>query len=212
MIEIIDNIKKIYRFSQPCEELASYVEFFSESCMERTSQFITTETFSVTMFQSWTPTFWINLGKPYYIEANEKNRFISSGEDILVLRNSTVTRQVCSDDRIFTVKFFPGGLEAVLGIDQPKLIDRIVSLKSILPPETLASIKKLISYEERVKILQAYFLDNLRKKSRKDYYIRFVSDAMNASRDENIHLNTSQVAEKMFVTSKTINRYFNNVV
>jgi methylphosphotriester-DNA--protein-cysteine methyltransferase len=61
-------------------------------------------------------------------------------------------------------------------------------------------------------LLQDYFLVNMKKRSKKDYYLKFVRDAMDAYQEENVLLNTSEMATKMFVTSKTINRYFNSVV
>ena len=39
---------------------------------------------------------------------------IYEGEDVLLLRDGYVCRYNQPDDYIFTVKFFPGGLEAVL--------------------------------------------------------------------------------------------------
>jgi AraC-like DNA-binding protein len=212
MIEILDNIREIYKFCQPCEELAPYIEFLSESCMEKTSRLITTERFSVKMFQSWTPTLWFNLGTPYHIEVSNRSHFVGADDNVLILRNTTVTRHVSSNDRIFSIKFFPGGLEAVLGINQSALINKIIPLKSFIPGALLHAVKREISYEGRIKLLEEYFLRNLKEKKNKDHYIKIVKDAMNVYQAEHLSLNTSEVAEKIFVTSRTINRYFNNVV
>jgi hypothetical protein len=65
MIEIFDDIRKIYQFGSPCEELADYIDFFSESSFEATRTHIGNSDFTVKMFPSWTPTFWINLGPSY---------------------------------------------------------------------------------------------------------------------------------------------------
>ena len=56
MVEIFDNIRKIYTFSEACPELADHIEFFSESSFEATKKYIDGEHFSVKMFPSWTPT------------------------------------------------------------------------------------------------------------------------------------------------------------
>ncbi|MEO5996372.1 MAG: AraC family transcriptional regulator [Chitinophagaceae bacterium] len=212
MVEIFDNIRKIYKFSAPCDELANYIDFFSESCKDSTLRLIPAEKFIVKMFQSWTPTFWFNLGTPYRIESNNRSHFIKQEDDVLILRNTTVTRHVSSGDHIFSIKFFPGGLEAILGIGQAKLLDKILPLKSIVPRAIIENIKKANSYEERVNLLQRYFLINVIKQHKRDYYIKFVRDTMDAYQEENLLFNTSEVAEKMFITSKTINRYFNTVV
>ena len=51
---------------------------------------------------------------------------------------------------------------------------------------------------------------NYRKKQ--DHYIKFVKDAINTYAANGLEFNNSELAEKMFTTSKTINRYFHNVI
>ena len=85
------------------------------------------------MFASWTPTFYINLGAPYHYLIGDKQHFVEGERDILILRNSIVERYNTPSDNIFTVKFHPGGLEAVLGISQVKCIDKIVDLIKYYP-------------------------------------------------------------------------------
>src|SRR6202000_3257107 len=92
MVEIFHNIRKIYTFQQPCGELAEHIEFFSESSLEATREHISDEYFSVKMFASYTPTFYINLGSPDEMTVGEKRHFITADEDILILRNSIVER------------------------------------------------------------------------------------------------------------------------
>jgi len=72
MVEIFDNIRKIYRFTAPREELSDKIEFFSESCAESTQLHTRGDPFTVKMFSSWTPTIWINLGPSYELAVNKK--------------------------------------------------------------------------------------------------------------------------------------------
>lgn len=210
MIEIFDNIRKIYTFKAPCEELADHIEFFSESSFEATQRYIAGESFSVKMFPSWTPTFYINLGEPYCISVGSKQYFIGADEDILILRNSIVERYNSPTDNIFTVKFYPGGLEAVLDIKQTALIDQVIDLKKILPAALLYKLKQQNTFEERLGILQTFFLQSYRHKH--DHYLQFVRDTIAAYTDGDMQLGIDDLAERMFATSKTINRYFNRVV
>jgi hypothetical protein len=162
------------------------------------------------MFPSWTPTFYINLGEPYHIAVGNRNYLIGADADILILRNSIVERYNSPTDNIFTVKFYPGGLEAVLGIKQTALIDRVVDLKSILPTALLQKIKQQSSFEERMAVMQTFLLMHYKKKE--DYYLRFVKDTIAAYSAGDMQFTNSQLAEKMFTTSKTINRYFHQVI
>jgi AraC-like DNA-binding protein len=210
MVEIFQNIRKIYTFQQPCEGLADHIEFFSESSIEATKQHVSGKNFSVKMFASWTPTFYINLGAPYEIQVGDKHHFIAADEDILILRNSIVERCNTPTDNIFTVKFYPGSLEAVLGIKQPKLADQVIRLKRILPAKLLNQIKQPITFNERVELMQDFFLANLRKPN--DYYLKFVKDAIDNFSTTGLQASNADLAERMFTTSKTINRYFNQVI
>ena len=171
-----------------------------------------TESFSVKMFESWTPTIWFNLGTPYHLAVKDKLYPVKTNEDILLLRNTIVTRHVLRTDHIFTVKFFPGGIEAVLGIKQGNLANQIISINTILPKTLMGAIKSAACFEDRVVLLQNYFISALQRRTQKDHYLKIVQDLIVSYKSGNFLLNTSQSAEKMFITSKTINRYFNNVV
>jgi len=210
MVEIFQNIRKIYTFQQPCEELADHIEFFSESSLEATKQHVSGKNFSVKMFASWTPTFYINLGAPYEIQVGSKRHFIAGDEDILILRNSIVERYNTPTDNIFTVKFYPGGLEAMLDIKQPLLADKVINLKELLPKKLLHKIKQPITFEERVELMQNFFMVGYRKPH--DHYIKFVRDAIDNFSTTGLQASNSDLAERMFTTSKTINRYFNQVI
>lgn len=212
MVEIFQNIREIYDFKQPCEELSAYIEFFSETSAGKSEQYFARGHASVKMFQSWTPTFYINLSGPYLIELGQRRFAISSAEDILILRNSEVIRYNLPTDSIFTVKFYPGGLEAILGINQVNLNDKVINLNKILPSSLLVQIKQPLTFDERTMLMESFLTSELRKQKTTDHYIKMVRDCIGEYNLSEMQLNTSQVAEKLFISSKTINRYFNRVV
>ena len=212
MVEIFDNIRKLYNFSSPCPGLEDYIEFFSESSFEETASHANNKCFTVKMFPSWTPTIWINLGAPYYLVANGNCLPVNTSEDVLVLRDAIVERRNLPSDYIFTVKFFPGGLEAILGINQAKFVNKIIALKDILPAALIQKVKTAGSFEQRMALLQDFFLLQHSKQQKKDHYIHLVKDSIDLYTANRMQYNTSEIAEKMFVSSKSINRYFNNIV
>jgi len=214
MVEIFNDIRKVHQFAAPCDELAAHIEFFSESMPPAESLLgnnLAPEFKSVKMFPSYTPTFWINLGTPYYLSVADKTHLIKACDDILVLRDTSVEKFKQPTDHIFTVKFLPGGLEAVLGINQAMLIGRVINLKTVLPPALLKKIKLPLCFEERLELMQNFLL-SCYKGPNSDHYLQFVTDCIENYDAAGMQINTSQMAEKMFVTSKTINRYFNKVV
>ena len=212
MVEIFDNIRKIYTFSVPRPELVDYVEFFSESSHEETNRYIGDENFTVKMFPSFTPTIYINLGAPYQIQLGDKSYFIKQHEDVLIVRDGIAERHNLPNDHILTIKFFPGGLEAIFGINQAKFINKVIDVSDIIPASLIYNINQRTNFEERVQLLQNLFLQNLLHKQSKDHYVTFVQDTIQVYETSGMQYNNSQLAEKMFTTSKTINRYFNNVV
>lgn len=212
MVEIFDNIRKIYQFSPACQELANYIEFFSESSPDATLALAGNDCFSVKMFASLTPTFWINLGTPYYLTLGSKRFLVPADRDILLTRDTIAKRYNQPADHLFTVKFYPGGLESVLGIDQSQMTGKLVHLQDVLPASFIMRIKKADGFYERKKLLEEYFLDQLKTKRARTHYIELVTKTIAMYEDGGMKYNVDELAERLFITSKTINRYFNNVV
>ena len=88
----------------------------------------------------------------------------------------------------------------------------MVDLAAILPSRLLSQIKNPITFAERCKLIQQHLLNSFKERQQQDYYLRFVRDCIDNYGVPDLQLNTGEIAEKMFVTSKTINRYFNKVV
>jgi AraC-like DNA-binding protein len=212
MTEIFDNIRKLYRFYAPSHELADFIEFFSESSPAETYRQVANNRFSVKMFPSWTPTMYINLGEPYQLSVGDKYYHIQKTTDVLILRNTIVQRHNLPTDHIFTVKFFPGGLEAVLGINQVQFVDQVVRLETVLPAAIIQRVKQLDFFEERIELLQHYFSHQYHQQKKDDHYRQLVSTTIGTFTDSGMLLNTAQLADRLFATSKTINRYFHRVV
>lgn len=211
MVEIFHDIRKIYQFSAPCEELADYVEFFSESCSEATQAHACHAGFTVKMFPSHTPTFWINLGRPYRLTMGNSQYLIPARKDIALVRNNTVERHNHPADHIFSIKLFPGGLEAIFGMNQSVMMSRVVDLEEVLPASLIGQVRRLNDFRGRVKLLQDFFLCRL-KNRKHDHYLHFVRQTIACYEAGNLRYNVNEMAAQMFTTSKTINRYFNQVI
>jgi AraC-like DNA-binding protein len=212
MTEIFDNIREIYDFSQPCEPLRPFIEFFSESSPDRTALLAAGRGFTIEMFPSWTPTFWINLGGAYRLTAGQNHHHISPDNDILVLRDTLTARHNHPCDHLFTIKFFPGGLEAILGFNQTKFVGRVVPLREILPARLLHDLRTAPSATHRIPLLEHYFLAALARRPDRDHYTQLVRDSIGLFENAAMLPNTSQLAERLFSHSKTINRYFHQVI
>ena len=212
MVEIFENIRKIYTFSHPCEELAGHVEFFSESCPHATRQYLGGNAFTVKMFPAYTPTFWLNLGPAYRLAAGNCQHLVNAGEDVLVIRDGTTERINHANDHIFTVKFFPGGLQAIFGIAQPAIKNIVTPLADILPGHLLQKLKSAADFSQRMQLMQNYMLAQLAANSQPDYYTHIVKQSIAYFQEGSLQFNVGQLAERLFVSSKSINRYFTRAV
>jgi len=212
MTEIFDNIRKLYRFYTPANELADYVEFFSESSAEDTYRHVADNRFTIRMFPSWTPTCYINLGAPYQMDVGDNRYLIRKDTDVLLLRNSIVERINLPSDHIFTIKFYPGGLEAILGVSQVQFVDQVVRLETVLPADLIQRMKRLQAFDERIELLESFLLSQYAGWKKMDHYRTIVTDTIGTFAANGLVLSPSQLADRTFVTSKTINRYFHRVI
>ncbi len=89
-------------------------------------------------------------------------------------------------------------------------MDKVINLKEILPGRLLRQIKQPITFNERVELMQNFFLASLSKPN--DYYLKFVKDAIDNFSTTGLQASNAALAERLFTTSKTINRYFNRVI
>jgi AraC-like DNA-binding protein len=212
MVEIFQNIRHFYDFARPCEELANYVEFFAEQSTTRIQARVGQATEAATMFASWTPTIYINLGAPYALHLGRTRYHVRAGEDVLLIRDDATTRYKQPGDNLFTVKFYPGGLQAVLGVSQVPLANQLIDLRRVLPLPLLTQLKQPLTFAERTDLMQQYLLRAFKRGQRPDHYCSMVHDAIGEYAASGLQLNTSGVAERLFLTSKSLNRYFHRVV
>ena len=212
MTEIFQNIRKTYNFAAPDEALSNYVEFYGETCPDKTRQYLAGQHYTIRMFPSWTPTFYINLGKPYQMSVGAAMYELQVGSDVLIFRNNITERFNLPDDHIFIVKFMPGGLEAVLDINPLSIPVDVCDLRRIIPPVFIDKLKKLSCFEERARAMNRWLLDNFREKKKEDHYLKIVQAAIGEYTAAGMTLSTSALAEKTFTSSKTMNRYFHRKV
>ncbi|MFN8355093.1 MAG: hypothetical protein U0Y10_11635 [Spirosomataceae bacterium] len=101
--------------------MGSYIEFFSESDLVVTDQKAGDNPFSIKLFPSYTPTFWISLGTDYTLRTATEAKGVGDSKRVLVLRNNTLERVNSPKDHIFTIKFKPCGFEVIFGVPQSQI-------------------------------------------------------------------------------------------
>ncbi|GEJ43492.1 MULTISPECIES: helix-turn-helix domain-containing protein [unclassified Chryseobacterium] len=211
MTEIFDNIRKFYRFLAPQESLSPHIEFFSETDLVFARSFIQDERFTVKLFPSFTPTIWLNLGSPYQLCNGKHMHQINENGDVLVLRSETIERQNAPTDNIFTIKFLPGGFEAIFGISQTRIASDVIMLDELIPKRVINKIKQAPDFETRVQLWEHYLLER-KAKSPGSHYLSMVQRSIGCFLDTEMGLSTAQLADCVCMSEKTLNRYFHKVV
>lgn len=212
MTELFNNIRGLYHFEAPCEELRPYIEFFSESCFQSTERIVNGQPFSIKMFKSWTPTFWINLGPGYNLVLDGKIHHIKANNAIAVTRSATAERINDPADHLFTVKFYPGALKHLIDIDQARINSGIVELHELLPQTFIQKIRSAECFEKRMRIFEEYFLQKLSTSKKKDHYTHLVTQTIASYHEGEYRFNVSELAFKSFTSSRTLTRYFERVI
>ncbi|MES2795510.1 MAG: helix-turn-helix domain-containing protein, partial [Bacteroidota bacterium] len=212
MTEIFDNIRKLYQFKNPCFELIDYVEFFSESCPKANEQFIDSEEFTVKLFPSFTPTIWLNLGSTYQLKNGITCKNIYPKNDILVLRNTVLERKNHRTDHIFTIKFYPMAFEVVFGISQSKIGNDFIDVNEIISPTIIKKLKDLGSFEDRIALLENYFIEKLNRNRASKFQFECIKASVEAFTNAGLSLKNRELANDVCLTEKTFYRYFKNTI
>ncbi|HZY38514.1 MAG TPA: hypothetical protein VFE53_17770 [Mucilaginibacter sp.] len=208
MIEIFQDIKKTYVFSQASLALTDFIEFYGETCPEKTSKYLQGNAYTIRMFPSWTPTFYINLGTAYQMSVGNQLHTIGSADDVLIARNNIVERFNQPDDHIFIVKFHPGCLEALLGYSQASLNQGTVDLRLLLPTVCLKNLKRAGTFAERCLLMDRYLEQLSGSAGNKKICSDVVRQATDDYLADRTMLSNGRLSEKYFTTSKTLYRYF----
>jgi AraC-like DNA-binding protein len=212
MTELFNDIRSLYRFKDPCDGLKNHIEFFSETCFESTKQIMNDQSFSIKMFKSWTPTFWINPGPSYRLVLNGTIHRINANSAIAVTRNVTAERINHPSDHLFTVKFYPGALKYLFDVDQTKLSSGLVELNELLPESLIQQIKSAGCFEQRIALMEQFILKKASNKKEIDHYSSLVMRAIGFYNHDGMKFNVNEIAFKTFTSSKTLRRYFERVI
>lgn len=212
MVEIFDNIRKLYLFAPPCPTLLPFVEFYSETSPQAMQQYVGDAPFTVKMFPSFTPTIWINLGSPYQLKHGPCLRRVDEQADVLILRSGIVERRNLPTDNIFTIKFNPGGFEAIFGIPQTTIGHDIVSANQLIPPALLRKLKRPQGFDNRRQFIEQFLLDQYTRHRSQAHALDRVQLAIDQFTATGMQLNNQQLAARLHLTEKTFYRYFTQAI
>jgi len=212
MKEIFDDIRKLYIFREACPDLRGYIEFFSETSLEATRQFIHTDRFSIKLFPSYTPTIWLNLGSPYQLLNKNRSFEVGKSRDILVLRSTILERINLATDNIFTIKFKPLGFESIFGFSQARIGCAILPAKEVLGTDIIRKIKNLETLSEKVALIESFLLAKLHHNRKNGFYLTYVKQSIESFSASGMDLKLSGLANQLCISEKTLYRSFSKAM
>lgn len=137
----------------------------------------------------------------------------SAHTDILLLRNEVVERRNLPTDNIFTVKFNPGGFEAIFGFSQTNIGSEVIPLQQLIPAALIRQLKNFGCLEDRIRLLQDFFLGKLEQQKRADpYYLQCIQETVAAFSGSGMTAGTQELAKLLFISDKSLYRYFTRIV
>lgn len=210
MTEIFDDIRQFYRFAAPCPELAAYIDFFSESDLGHTRETIGDNPFSIKLFPSYTPTIWINLGADYTLKSAKQAHKVAKSKSVLVLRGQTLERQNQPNDHIFTIKFKPCGFEAIFGVPQSRIDGKMYDANELFGMDIRKKIVELNGLAARAAYFERLFCERLNKAKKEQFTMMKINATVEYYISSGMELKTSVLAEQVYVTEKSLYRYFVN--
>ncbi len=212
MTEIFDDIRKLYTFSKPCTELATYIEFFSETSVAATAQYIRTADFTVKLFPSFTPTIWFNLGSPYQLSNGTECRKIGAQSDILLLRDSTIERKNLPTDNIFTIKFKPCAFDVLFGMPQSRIGNQVFDVREIISVSLIEKLKNCSTFDDRIELLNLFFCEKLFQNRNTQIQSAYVNRAIERFYQSDMSAKNQTLADELYITEKTFYRYFTQTI
>ena len=206
MIEIFDDITQQYQFRPPCQELSSLIEYFWESSSD--SKVTPDSPFSVKLFPSWTPTLSINIGTPHRLRLGKDQYVIHSGDAFLTFRNCTAQYSYLPGHHKFGVKFFPGGMNAILTEVTAVLTAKLIPLQAVVPTTLISTLLQAGCFQARVDLLQEFFLNRYKKQACQSETTLFFRKVIQTYQVWGTELSLGQLADQLCLTPKTLYRNF----
>ena len=152
-------------------------------------------------------TYLINLGTPFIMQVNEKK--FSMKTDGFLPRNDAIECYHQKGNQLFGIKFKISPVTFTTKVNFGEYREYIYPLSYLMEQSIIDSVKKAVSFEGRVKILNRYFLSIIKTYQGPMEPTRIVSEILQDC-DTNNDFTTSveALAARYHISARTLHRYF----
>lgn len=202
----IDHFENNYHRVKPVPELESFIDFFWETRFDGLL-LQHPEGFSDTLFPNIGYTYLINLGTPFIMQVGDKK--FNMKTDGFLPRNKSIECYHRSGNRLFGIKFKISPIIFKTRVDFSEYREYIYPLSYLMEQGVIDKVKKATSFEERIRILNEYFLSIITSYSGSWEAMRIVAEILQHCNSKNDFTTTvEEFAAQYNISARTLHRYF----
>ena len=202
----IDHFENNYHRVKPPAALAYFIDFFWQTKFEDIWEQYP-DGFSDALFPNIGYTYLVNLGTPFIMQVNEKQTQMKA--DGFLPRHQSIECHHKPGNILFGIKFkiSPVIFEKKVNFSEYK--ESIFPLSYLMDKTVLDKIKQCKNFEERVAVLNIYFLSLVKEFDASSKPVKIVSEIIEACiNDNSFNVSIESLAKKYSISSRTLQRYF----
>jgi len=201
-----DHFEQNYHRVKPVPALDNFIDFFWETKFEELLE-KTPNGFSDALFPNIGYTYLINLGTPFTMQVAEKKFDMKT--DGFLPRNTSIECYHRPGNRLFGIKFKISPIIFTTRVNFAEYREYIYPLSYLMEQSVIDQVKKAVSFQERVAILNSYFSTIVQAYAGSWEAINIVSGIIRHCDEKNDFVTTVETfAKQHHISERTLHRYF----
>jgi AraC-like DNA-binding protein len=202
----IDHFETNYHRTKPLPELEGFIDFFWETKFDDLLK-ENPKGFSDALFPNIGYTYLINLGTPFVMQVGEKK--FSMKTDGFLPRNKSIECYHRTGNKLFGIKFKISPIIFKTKVNFGEYREYIYPLSYLMEQGVIDKVKTAASFDERIDILNQYFLSIIQTYSGSWESIRIVSEILQRCANKNdFTTSIEEFAAQYHIAARTLHRYF----
>ncbi len=202
----IDHFEKNYHRVKPQPGLENFIDFFWETRFDELWE-KNPEGFSDALFPNIGYTYLINLGTPFVMQIGDQK--FNMKTDGFLPRNQSIECYHQPGNCLFGIKFKISPIIFKKKVNFAEYREYIYPLSYLMEQPVIDQVKRAASFQERIDILNEYFLSIIKAYPGSWEPIRIVSEILEYCDRENDFTKTiEEFAEQYKISARSLHRYF----
>ena len=202
----IEHFENNYHRVKPAAGLEGFIDFFWETKFDDLLK-EHPKGFSDALFPNIGYTYLINLGTPFIMQVDDKK--FNMKTDGFLPRNKSIECYHRQGNQLFGIKFKISPIIFKTKVNFAEYREYIYPLSYLMEQAVIDKVKKAISFEERIQILNDYFLSIIKTYSGSWEAIRIVSEIVqHCDTTNDFTTSVEEFAARYNISARTLHRYF----